>query len=83
MSKTQSSLLLGRPLVWSYITSLGCIHMHYVLYIIRHAAPGPLRHNRDLVSIDQGKETAVHAMVGSIAGHMCRLKPYETGDECP
>ena len=50
---------------------------------VQHPAPGSSSHNGDLVSIDRGKETAVHAIVGSIAGHMCRLKPDETGDERP
>ena len=67
----------------TYGSITGCIHMHYVLYNVRHPAPGPPSHNGDLVSIDLGKETTVHAIVGSIAGHMCRLKPYETGDERP
>ena len=57
--------------------------MPYVLYIVRHPAPGPPSHNGDLVSIDWGKENAVHAIVGSIAGHRYRLKPYETEDERP
>ena len=48
--------------------------MHYVLYIVRHPAPGPPSYNRELVSIDYGKETAVHAIVRSIAGHKCRFK---------
>ena len=34
-----------------FLTHLG-IHMHYVLYIVRLLAPGPLSHNGDLVSID-------------------------------
>ena len=46
--------------------------MHHVLYIV--CGIMLYSHNGDLVSIDQGKETAVHAIVGSIAGHMCRLK---------